>query len=114
MERGEIWQAALNPVVGSEQGGEPPVVIVSRGAINRSSPVVIVCPLSDRSHFNRIYPSQVEVPPGVGSGLTKRSVIMAEQVRAVAKARLRARRGILAPDVLSQVNRALKIAMELE
>jgi len=114
MERGEIWQASLRPVIGSEQGGDRPVLIVSRNAINRSSPVVIVCPVSDREHFSRIYPSQVEVPPTPGNGLTKRSVIMGEQVRAMSKRRLIARRGAVASDLLLMVDRALKIALQLE
>ena len=114
MERGEIWQASLSPVIGSEQGGERPVLIVSRNAINRSSPVVIVCPVSDREQFSRIYPSQVEVSPTPGNGLTKRSVIMGEQVRAISKRRLITRRGAVAPDLLLMLDRALRIALQLE
>ena len=59
MNRGDVFLASLDPTLGSEQSGLRPVVIVSRDAINRSSPVVIAVPVTSWTDGRRIYPSQV-------------------------------------------------------
>jgi mRNA interferase MazF len=61
MERGEVYDARLDPVEGSEQGGTRPVVIVSRDAINAYSPVVLAVPCSTYRENRRVYPTQVLV-----------------------------------------------------
>jgi len=112
MLRGDVYQAALDPSQGSEQAGTRPVVIVSRDAINQSSPVVVVVPLTDRRHKSRLYPSQVEIKAGEG-GATIDSVALCEQVRAISRARLRHSLGRLPGARMSQIDAALKIALDL-
>ncbi len=112
MLRGDVYEASLNPVEGSEQGGSRPVLIVSRDAINKSSPVVIAIPFTGLENCPRVYPSQVIVKAGNG-GLAKDSVAMAEQVRAIAKKRLIKYLGRLSSELMTQISVALKIALDL-
>ena len=112
MQRGDVFLAVLNPTKGSEQAGLRPVVVVSRNAINEHCSVVIIVPVTGREHKARIYPSQVELKSGEG-GLTKDSVALGEQVRALSKIRLRNFLGRLPAPKISALNVALKIAMDL-
>ena len=111
MLRGDVYQASLDPAQGSEQAGSRPVVIVSRDAINQSSPVVIVVPLTGLENCPHVYPSQVLIKRGSG-GLTKDSVALGEQVRAIAK-RLSEHLGHISPEIMTQLSAALKIALDL-
>jgi len=110
--RGEVYLARLGLSEFSEQAGVRPVVIVSRDAINGSSPVVIVVPCTTWSEGRRLYPSQVLLHAAEG-GLRADSVALAEQVRAISKARLSERWGMLAAGSLHRLERALAIAMDL-
>ena len=112
MRRGEVYEARLDPTEDAEQAGSRPAVIVSRDAINASSPVVIVVPCTSYRPGRRLYPSQVllHAPDG---GLDVDSVALGEQVRALAKSRLGRQRGLLSPQALAQLDRALLIALDL-
>ncbi len=112
MKRGDVYLARLDPTQASEQAGVRPVVIVSRDAINRASPVVIIVPCTSTSEGRRLYPSQlvIEAPDG---GLRADSIALGEQVRAIAKVRLIHRWGALAPSTLKKIEKALLIAMDL-
>jgi mRNA interferase MazF len=99
-------------LLGAKESDRRPVIIVSRDAINKASPVIVVVPLTRRIHKRHIYQSQVEIAAGVG-GLTADSVALCEQVRAIAKTRLGQQSGRLPSNVLSQVNASLKIALDL-
>jgi len=99
-------------VEGSKQRGSRPAVVVSRNAINQASPVIVVCPLTDACHVSRPYPSDVLVKAPEGS-LTKDSVVLTGQIRAVSKTRLLARLGELQPDTIRQIEQALKITLYL-
>jgi len=112
MTRGDVCQADLNPTKGSEQSGIRPVVVVSRDAINRSSSVVIVVPVTNRANKTRLYPSHVEIPKGEG-GLSMDSVALCEQVRAISVTSLRAPQGHLQPATVTRINAALKSALDL-
>jgi len=112
MRRGDIYQADLNPTQGSEQAGRKPVIVVSRDAINEHSPVVIVVPVTGAEHVPKLYPTHVALKAGTG-GLTKDSVAAAEQVRAIAKTRLKTNLGQLKLEHMSLISAALKIAMDL-
>ena len=112
MIRGDVFEATLDPTKGSEQRGTRPVIIVSRDAINQSSPIVVIVPITGREHSIRIYPSQIEIRAGEG-GLSKDSVAMGEQVRAIAKMRLTKQLGHLPALVMTKLNTALKIALDL-
>jgi mRNA interferase MazF len=112
MLRGEVYQADLNPVAGSEQGGRRPVLIVSRNALNANAPIVIVVPLTGRENKRRLYPTHVELTAGEG-GLSKDSVALCEQVRAISKNRLKKKVGQVSPQKMSMVDSALRISLDL-
>ena len=112
MRRGEVYDARLDPTEGSEQAGTRPVIIVSRDAINAASPVIVVVPCTTHRPGRRLYPSQVllHTPDG---GLDVDSLALGEQVRALAIHRLGRLRGRLSPTAMSQLDRALLIALDL-
>lgn len=112
MNRGEIYDARLDPIEGSEQGGTRPVIIVSRSVINASSPVVLAVPCTTYRSGKRIYPTQVLIQAPNG-GLTQDSIAMADQVRVLSKSRLLRLRGTLSDESISQLNQALLIALDL-
>ena len=78
MQRGDIYDARLNPTEGSEQAGVRPVIVVTRDAINRYSSVVVVVPLTSATNVKRSYPNNVDIPAGEG-GLTAESEILAQR-----------------------------------
>jgi mRNA interferase MazF len=112
MIRGDVYLAVLDPSQGSEQAGTRPVIVVSRDAINKFSPVVVIVPLTSRANKNRLLPSHVEIKMGEG-GLTVDSVALCEQVRAISTTRLTKVLGHLSAITISQLNGALKIALDL-
>lgn len=112
MNRGEVYDARLEPFEGSEQGGTRPVIIVSRDTINKYSPVVVVVPCTSYQIGKRVYPTQVLIKAPDG-GLTNNSIAMADQVRVLSKSRLLSLRGILSDQVILLVNQALLIALDL-
>ena len=112
MRRGEIWWIDPDPVRGSEQAGRRPAVVVSRDAINRASPVVVIVPLTTHRK-QRIYPSDVLLRAPEG-GVTADSVVLTLQVRAVAKERLRGRLGALSMPTMRRVEDALLLVLDIE
>lgn len=112
MLRGEVYQANLDPISGSEQGGTRPVLIVSRNALNANAPIVIVVPLTSRENKRRLYPTHVELPAGEAS-LSKDSVALCEQVRAISKSRLTRRIGQLSSQRMFLIESTLMIALDL-
>lgn len=112
MRRGEVYQARLDPTEGSEQAGTRPVILVSRNAINASSPVVLAVPCTTYRAGQRIYPSQVLLRASDG-GFDVDSVALAEQVRALSKLRLTRLRGMLSVEAMQALERALVIALDL-
>lgn len=112
MKRGDVYLADLNPTRGSEQSGFRPVIIVSRDAINRSSPVMIAVPCTSWAPDRRVYPSQVLIQAPEG-GLRGDSIALGEQVRAIAGDRLHERWGSLDAATVRRLDRALLIALDL-
>lgn len=112
MKRGEVYLARLNPVEGSEQGGNRPVIIVSRDAINASSPVVLTVPCTSYQPGKQIFLTQVLIRAGEG-GLDRDSIVKADQVQVLAKTRLLRGLGNLSDVTILQLNRALLIALDL-
>jgi mRNA interferase MazF len=110
--RGEVYDARLDPVEGSEQAGTRPVVVVSRDAINAQVPRVVAVPCTTFRDGRRVYPSQVVLRASDG-GLSVDSVALADQVCALSVRRLTRRRGVLSPPAMRQVDRALLIALDL-
>jgi len=110
--RGELYSASLDPVVGSEQGGVRPVLVIQNDVGNRYSPTVIVLAVTGQLGKARL-PTHVNVP-AQGHGLTKDSVILAEQIRTLDKRRLRERIGTLSPELMEKVGEAVKISLGFE
>lgn len=109
--RGEIYNADLSPVVGSEQGGVRPVLIVQNDVGNRFSPTVIVAALTSQLKKGKL-PTHVDAP-AEESGLPYDSVILLEQIRTVDKRRLRERITQLTPEQMDKVTQALGVSLGL-
>ncbi len=104
--------ARLSPTEGSEQSGTRPVLVVSRDAINKNNPIVVVVPLTDASNKTRVYPSHVRFHAG-DAGLPLDSTAMCEQVRAISKATLTSHLGRVTRPQMVSVEAAVKIALDL-
>ena len=109
--RGDIYYADLSPVVGSEQGGVRPVLIIQNDTGNRYSPTVIAAAITSQTGKARL-PTHIELSAH-RHGLTKDSVVLLEQIRTLDKRRLREKMGKLDPDSMSRVNQALSISFGL-
>lgn len=109
--RGEIYYADLSPVVGSEQGGVRPVLIVQNDVGNKHSPTVIAAAITSQLDKARL-PTHIPVS-GTGCGLAKDSVVLLEQIRTLDKKRLKEKTGQLDTSAMSQVNNALSISFGL-
>lgn len=112
MKRGEIYYANLDPVIGSEQGGIRPVLIIQNDLGNRFSPTVIVLPLTSRMGKANL-PTHVPIMPPQG-GIRKPSLILCEQVRTLEKSRLTGYLGALSGEKMQLVERALSLAVGQE
>ena len=106
--RGDIFYADLSPVVGSEQGGIRPVLVVQNDIGNKYSPTVIVAAITSQINKARI-PTHIELDSSYG--LTKDSVLLLEQIRTLDKRRLKEKIGILDDKCMENVNRALLISL---
>ena len=111
VERGEIYYADLSPVVGSEQGGLRPVLIVQNDVGNKHSPTVIAAAIASK-HDKAKLPTHIEIG-GRGCGLSRDSVVLLEQIRTLDKRRLRERMGKLDSRHMNEVNSALTISFGL-
>lgn len=109
--RGEIYSADLSPVVGSEQGGVRPVLVLQNDVGNRFSPTVIVAAITSQISKARL-PTHVALRAGMG-GLDLDSVVLAEQLRTIDKRRLRERLGVLPEPENNLVDQAVKISLGL-
>ncbi|HHY53186.1 MAG TPA: type II toxin-antitoxin system PemK/MazF family toxin [Clostridiales bacterium] len=111
VKRGDIYYADLSPVVGSEQGGIRPVLIVQNDVGNKFSPTVIAAAITSQKGKSRL-PTHIQLPK-VGSGLSKDSVVLLEQIRTIDKRRLKEKMGRLDETSMNEVNRALAISFGL-
>lgn len=109
--RGDIYYADLSPVVGSEQGGLRPVLIVQNDVGNRYSPTVIAAAITSRTQKSKL-PTHIDVYADK-YGLAKDSVILLEQIRTIDKARLKEKMGHLDDSVMAEVNDAINISFGL-
>ena len=109
--RGEVFYADLSPVVGSEQGGVRPVLILQNDIGNRHSPTVIAAAITSRQDKNRL-PTHIGPKAGRG-GLTRDSIVLLEQIRTLDKRRLRERAGRLDPEDQQRVDQALGVSVGL-
>ncbi len=111
IKRGDIFYADLSPVVGSEQGGLRPVLIVQNDVGNRYSPTVIAAAITSKLNKAKL-PTHIDVS-GSDTGLAKDSVILLEQIRTLDKQRLREKMGHLDEGTMTSVNSALGVSFGL-
>ncbi|MDP4118204.1 MAG: type II toxin-antitoxin system PemK/MazF family toxin [Bacillota bacterium] len=109
--RGDIYYADLSPVIGSEQGGVRPVLVVQNDVGNKYSPTIIAAAITSQINKAKL-PTHIEID-AEEYGLTKDSVILLEQVRTIDKQRLRDKIGKLDDDLMGRVNDALSISFGL-
>ena len=112
VKRGEIYYADLSPVVGSEQGGVRPVLIVQNDTGNRYSPTVIAAAITSQTGKARL-PTHIELPVAESCGLTKDSVVLLEQVRTLDKKRLRERMGRVEEPIMEKIDTAIGVSFGL-
>ena len=112
VKRGDIFYADLSPVVGSEQGGVRPVLIIQNDTGNRYSPTVIAAAITSQTGKARL-PTHIELPVEQEYGLTRDSVVLLEQVRTLDKRRLREKMGRLDDGVMKQVDAAIAVSFGL-
>lgn len=111
IKRGDIFYADLSPVVGSEQGGVRPVLIVQNDVGNKYSPTVIAAAITSQINKAKL-PTHIEIG-AQDYGLLKDSVILLEQIRTIDKKRLREKVGRLDEDLMEKVNDALGVSFGL-
>ena len=114
--RGDLVWANLEPVRSGEQGKTRPCVIVSYDALNHSQhPCVIVCPITGKENVHKDYPTHVLLLAKAVPGIGKNSVVMAEQIRAIAKARLDPHKKPvpLPGEVMAKIANALQRVLEI-
>ena len=109
IKRGEVYYADLSPVVGSEQGGVRPVLIVQNNVGNKFSPTVIAAAITSQINKAKI-PTHIELK-SAEVGLAKDSVVLLEQLRTLDKRRLKEKIGELSPIKMQKVNTALLISL---
>jgi mRNA interferase MazF len=109
IKRGEIYYAELNPVVGSEQGGTRPVLVVQNNVGNQFSPTTIVAAITSQISKAKL-PTHVEVRAN-HSGLERDSVILAEQIRTIDKSRLKEKVAVLGDDIMKRVDVAIEVSL---
>lgn len=112
IKRGDIYYADLSPVIGSEQGGVRPVLIVQNDIGNKYSPTVIAAAITSQINKAKL-PTHIEIS-AQEYGLAKDSVILLEQIRTIDKKRLREKIGHLDDDSMEKVNEALGISFGLQ
>lgn len=112
VKRGDIYYADLSPVVGSEQGGIRPVLIIQNDVGNRYSPTVIAAAITSQQDKAKL-PTHISVQ-AEGSGLQKNSIVLLEQVRTIDKRRLKEKMGNLDIGIMDQVDRALSVSFGLQ
>jgi mRNA interferase MazF len=111
IKRGEIYFAQLNPVIGSEQGGIRPVLVVQNDIGNQYSPTTIVLAITSQINKAKL-PTHIELKAD-DYGLERDSVILTEQIRTIDKTRLKQRIAVLKEETMDKVNQALTISLEL-
>ena len=112
IKRGELYSADLSPVVGSEQGGIRPVLVVQNDVGNKYSPTVIAAAVTSKINKAKL-PTHIELSSN-SYGLQKDSVILLEQIRTLDKRRLKERIGELNESTMTRVDKAILISLGFE
>lgn len=111
IKRGEIYYADLSPVIGSEQGGVRPVLIIQNDVGNKYSPTVIAAAITSQHNKTKL-PTHISVDAD-NCGLAKDSIVLLEQVRTIDKQRLKEKMGCLDNDSMGLVDKALSVSFGL-
>jgi len=112
IKRGDIYYADLSPVVGSEQGGLRPVLIIQNDVGNKYSPTVIAAAITSRMEKSKL-PTHIDLYADK-VGLTKDSVVLLEQVRTIDKQRLKEKMGHLDDEFMTEINNAIAVSFGLQ
>ena len=112
VKRGEIYYADPSPVVGSEQGGVRPVLIIQNDTGNRYSPTVIAAAITSQTGKAKL-PTHIELPVEEDCGLTRDSVVLLEQVRTLDKRRLRERMGRVDERIMEKIDTGIAVSFGL-
>lgn len=112
IKKGDLYFADLSPVMGSEQGGIRPVLVVQNDVGNKYSPTIIVAAITSRQNKADL-PTHVELE-AKNNGLTKNSVVLMEQLRTIDKKRLKERIGAIDKTRLPEVNEALSVSLGID
>ena len=112
IKRGELYYADLSPVVGSEQGGVRPILIVQNDTGNKYSPTIIAAAITSQKDKTKL-PTHIQVNAH-DCGLAKDSIVLLEQVRTLDKKRLREKMGILNKSEMYKIDKALSVSFGLE
>lgn len=112
VKRGDLFYADLSPVVGSEQGGIRPVLVVQNDVGNKYSPTIIAAAVTSQINKAKM-PTHIEISAET-YGLVKDSVILMEQIRTIDKKRLKEKIGHADDDLMQRVNKALSVSFALE
>ncbi len=110
--RGDLFYANLSPVLGSEQGGIRPVLVIQNDVGNKYSPTIIVAPITSRMNKTKL-PTHVKINASEKYGLPKESVVLLEQIRTIDKQRLKDRIGKFDKRRMSEVENAILISLDL-
>ena len=111
IKRGDIFYAELNPVIGSEQGGTRPVLIISNDIGNSHSPTVIIAAITGRTQTKAKLPTHTEVKDVEGLG--RDSIILLEQIRTIDKQRLKNHMGTMPNNIMARVDKGLGISLAM-
>jgi mRNA interferase MazF len=112
IKRGEIYYADLNPVVGSEQGGVRPVLVVQNDIGNRYSSTLIVAAITSRINKAKL-PTHIEIPASQ-YGLNKKSVVLLEQIRTIDRKRIMEKIGMFGDEMMEKVDKSIMISLGIE
>ena len=107
--RGELYYADLNPVVGSEQGGIRPVLVLQNDVGNKYSPTIIAAATTSKLTKAKL-PTHIELTRGY-SPLPKTSIVLLEQIRTIDKSRIKEKIGELPPEIMQQIDNALLVSL---
>lgn len=111
VKRGDIFYADLSPVIGSEQGGVRPVLVIQNNIGNKYSPTIIIAAITSQINKAKL-PTHIEIN-APDYGLPKDSVVLLEQIRTIDKKRLREKIGNFDEDMMSSVDKCIKISLGL-
>ena len=113
VKRGDMFYADLSPVIGSEQGGNRPVLIIQNDLGNKYSPTVIAAAITSQSNKTKL-PTHIEIRENT-SGLKNNSVVLVEQIRTIDKSRLKEKIGHIDDNkIINELNNALGISFGLD